>query len=240
MHHKKQFIRRMYDSLAARYNLANQAISLGQDRLWRQRVVRRMPRQGRIADLGAGTGVLTEEYAKDKRVAGQVILVDFNRAMLAQARDLLKERCPDLRVSYVIADVEQLPFRDATFTGCMSAFVLRNLPTVSGIAAEAQRILAPGGIASFLDATRPSGGVWQKLYDLYFQRIMPALSRVVNPGESEAYHYLAGSVVEFPSAEEVLSTFRQAGFARPRSTFIWRGILTLFMARKVSPSSGNQ
>jgi demethylmenaquinone methyltransferase/2-methoxy-6-polyprenyl-1,4-benzoquinol methylase len=240
MHHKKLFIRRMYDTLAARYDLANQAISLGQDRLWRQQVVRRMPRQGFIADLGAGTGALTAEYGGDKRAVGHVVLVDFNRTMLSRARSRLTEMYPHLQVSYVIADVEHLPFSDETFAGCMSAFVLRNLPTVSGIAAEAQRILAPGGIASFLDATRPSGGVWQKLYDLYFQRVMPALSHALNPGESEAYQYLAGSVVEFPSPADVLHTFRQAGFTRPRLTFMWRGILTIFMARKVSSIGGNR
>ncbi len=233
MHQKKQFIRRMYDTLAARYDVTNSAISLRQDQRWRRAVARRMPRHGRIADLGAGTGVLTEQYAKSSRGDAQVVLVDFNREMLSRARQRLTRTHPDLPVSYVIADVEHLPFKDGAFTGCMSAFVLRNLPSVSAIVPESYRVLAPNGTAAFLDATRPPAGIWQRLFDLYFQHLMPVLSRVFNPGEREAYRYLAGSVIDFPRVGEVLAAFQAAGFLQPRLVSMWGGILSIFMARKV-------
>jgi demethylmenaquinone methyltransferase/2-methoxy-6-polyprenyl-1,4-benzoquinol methylase len=229
MQNKKLFIRRMYATLAGRYDRANRIISLGQDRRWRRRVVIHLPRAGRIVDLGGGTGDLTEAYCESGPETAQVIIVDFSREMMACARGKFSGRPWRDQVAFVLADVERLPFKTGTFDGAMSSFVLRNLPGIGPVARETARVLRPGATGVFLDATRPAAGWWHSVYDLYFQRIMPRMAAMIHRDQGTAYRYLAGSVLVFPSAGEIAQVFVEAGFAGCRCLPLWGGVATIFM-----------
>lgn len=230
MEQKKRFIRQMYATLADGYDRANRIISLGWDHWWRRRATAQLPRHGWVIDLGGGTGDMTLAYLRQHPQAARVVLVDFSREMMRRAGQKLARRPGN--VHFVLADVEHLPFKPSVFAGGMSAFVLRNLPAVAGVARETVRVLQPGAQGVFLDATRPRDGWWRRLYDLYFQRIMPRLAALVHGDHDSAYRYLAGSVVEFPSIDKISQSFCDAGFAECRYQSVWGGIATIFMPEK--------
>ena len=228
IHGKKLFIRKMYSALAGRYDSSNLIISLGRDRRWRRLAVGDLPRHGWLVDLGGGTGDLTLSYFKHRQSDAEMVLVDFNREMLQQARRKISTTASAGRVHLVLADVERLPFKSSCFSGAMSAFVLRNLPAVDGIAAESVRILRPGERAVFLDATRPTKGWFRRLFDLYWQRLMPRLATIINPGQGPAYRYLARSVVELPPADRILQIFCKTGFIECGFRRLSGGMVTIF------------
>ncbi|MFC1476179.1 ubiquinone/menaquinone biosynthesis methyltransferase [Candidatus Zixiibacteriota bacterium] len=228
MQQKKLFIRQMYATLADGYDRANHVISLGRDHRWRQRAVAKLPRRGWLVDLGGGTGDMTQAYFDRHPAAGRVVFVDFSREMIRCARRKFAAQPWRDRVHFVLADVEHLPFKPSVFAGGMSAFVLRNLPSVEKVARETARVLQPGRGGVFLDATRPSGGWWRRVYDFYWQRVMPLIAAAVHRAHHSAYRYLAGSVIEFPPADEISQSFRRAGFAECRYCILWGGIATIF------------
>jgi len=232
MHEKKQFIRKMYTSLADRYDLANRVISWGRDRRWRDKAVAGLPHEGWIADLGGGTGDLTMAYYKSGHPDASIVFVDFNKEMIMRARQKFDRSAWRPQVFFVLADVEKLPLKSSCCAGAMSAFVLRNLPSVELIAAEAHRILTDEGKAAFLDATRPPRGWFRGLFDVYFQQIMPRLGSIINFGQRRAYRYLAGSVIELPPAGQLVQKFRQAGFVDCRFLRVYRGMATIFLMGK--------
>jgi len=228
MHEKKQFIRQMYATLAAAYDRGNHLISLGWDRRWRKRAIVGLPRMGWIIDLGGGTGDLTQVYHESGPATSMVALVDFSREMVNCARKKFAGKTWRDNVFIVLADIEHLPFRSGAFAGAMSAFVLRNLPSIAPVAQETVRVLDPRGRAAFLDATRPPKGWWRYLYDAYFQWLMPRIAGLVQRDQRTAYQYLANSVVTFPPAKEIARTFREAGFAQCSVISLWGGVITIF------------
>ncbi len=228
MHQKKLFIRQMYATLAADYDRGNRIISFGWDRRWRKHAAAKLPRRGWIIDLGGGTGDMTWAYFEHYRPAARVVFVDFSREMIRRARRKFADRPWRGKVHFILADVERLPFKPSVFAGAMSGFVLRNLPSVAGVAKETARVVEPGGGAVFLDATRPPIGWWRRVYDLYFQRVMPRLVALRHRAGGSAYHYLAESVIEFPPPEEISQSFCNAGFATCRYQLLWWGIATVF------------
>jgi len=232
MYDKKQFIREMYAAIADRYDQANRIISLGRDRVWRRFAVMDLPRSGWLVDLGGGTGQMTLEYLGRCRPEAQIAFVDFNRQMLQRAKRKFSGKSWEGRVHFILGDVEKLPLKSSCFAGGMSAFVLRNLPSIGLVARETHRILLPGGRAVFLDATLPSARWLRRLYNLYFQKIMPRLAGIVNPGHRGAYRYLAGSVVELPPSGRIIQEFGNAGFAECRCRPRWGGIITVFINSK--------
>jgi len=232
MHDKKKFIRKMYTSLADRYDLANRVISWGRDRRWREKAVAGLPREGWIADLGGGTGDLTMAYYESGQPDACIVFVDFNKEMMVRAQQKFARSPWRFRVFFVLADVEKLPLKSSCCAGAMSAFVLRNLPSVELIAAESHRILTDEGKAAFLDATRPPRGWFRGLFDMYFQKIMPRVGATINFGQRRAYRYLAGSVIELPPVGQLVQKFRQAGFVDCRFMRLYRGMATIFSLGK--------
>jgi demethylmenaquinone methyltransferase/2-methoxy-6-polyprenyl-1,4-benzoquinol methylase len=208
---KAAHVRRMFDSIAPRYDLLNHLLSLNIDTLWRRRAVdalkwERAPR-GRYLDNCAGTLDLACELARRAGFGGSVVGSDFTLAMLQGGMHKISA----LPVEPVCADALSLPFPDASFDGATVGFGVRNLADLEAGLREMARVLKPGARLVILEFTTPAWQPFRGLYFLYFRRILPAVGSLVSKHES-AYSYLPESVLRFPEPDELARLMAEAGF----------------------------
>ncbi|MBQ9396899.1 MAG: bifunctional demethylmenaquinone methyltransferase/2-methoxy-6-polyprenyl-1,4-benzoquinol methylase UbiE [Bacteroidales bacterium] len=203
----------MFDSIASKYDRMNHGMSLGIDRLWRRRFVRRLakklPEKAAVLDLACGTGDLTKALSnKGYHVTG----LDISAEMMAIGREKCRYLSP--KPSFVLGSAEQIPFPDASFDAVTIAFGLRNFDHRTRCLAEINRVLKPGGQLAVLEFAVPRNRHWNKIYLFYFKNILPLIGRLV--GSADAYGYLVDSVLAFPRYETLCDEFRAAGFLSPR------------------------
>jgi demethylmenaquinone methyltransferase / 2-methoxy-6-polyprenyl-1,4-benzoquinol methylase len=218
-------VRMMFGSIAARYDLANHALSGGLDFFWRRRVVRLVQKwsPSRVLDLATGTGDLAL-LLRDFLTAAEVTGADFSAEMLEVAkRKGLKQT--------VLADARQLPFPDETFDVVTIAFGLRNLPDWSEGLREMRRIIRRGGHLLVLDFSLPANSFIRAIYRLYLHRIVPFIGGFLTH-RPEAYDYLGESIENFPRDAAMAELIEECGFVEakiePRSC----GIVTIYTATR--------
>ena len=203
----------MFDSIASKYDRMNHGMSLGIDRLWRWRFVRRLakklPEKAAVLDLACGTGDLTKALSnKGFHVTG----LDISAEMMAIGREKCRYLSP--KPNFFLGSAEQIPFPDASFDAVTIAFGLRNFDHRAQCLAEIYRVLKPGGRLAVLEFAVPRNRHWNKIYLFYFKNILPLIGRLV--GSADAYGYLVDSVLAFPRYEALCDEFRAAGFDFPR------------------------
>lgn len=204
------FVRRMFASISARYDLMNRLITFGQDMAWRREVVTRvhLPPAGRFLDLGAGTGDLGLEMLR-REPRAQSVAADFTPEMMQVGRG----RPGGHQIRWVMADAPHLPFAANTFDGVASGYLLRNVADLGRTLAEQYRVLRPGRNALSLDTTPPAGNAFRPLLGIYLHLLIPWLGRLVT-GSPMAYAYLPDSTEQFLRAEDLAQLWRAAGFAQ--------------------------
>ena len=212
-------VRRMFDRIAPVYDAMNRVMTAGLDQRWRRITVEQVVRRGdRVLDACCGTG----DLALAARARGaDVVGLDFSEAMLERARAKSRD------VEWVQGDMLALPFDDASFDAATVGFGVRNVDDLDAGLRELHRVLRDGGTVGILEITRPRG-VLAPFYRLWFDRLVPALGRVL-PGGA-AYTYLPASVRRFPGPEELASRLEQAGFAAVRFRLFAGGIVALHVA----------
>ena len=208
---KAAHVRRMFSSIAPRYDLLNHLLSLNIDRVWRRRAVdllnwERAP-GGLYLDNCAGTLDLSTELARRPGFAGRVVGSDFTFAMLRGGLHKLKS----LEIEPVCADALALPYPDASFEGATVGFGVRNLADLDAGLREMARVLKPGARLVILEFTTPHWQPFRSLYFFYFLRILPLVGRMVSQHGS-AYNYLPESVLRFPEPPELAERMTRAGF----------------------------
>ncbi|MFN6953251.1 MAG: class I SAM-dependent methyltransferase [Acetobacteraceae bacterium] len=223
---KAGLVRQVFDSVAPRYDVMNDLMSLGIHRIWKRVFVRAVgagPRHA-LLDLAAGTGdigLLAREWG-----AGCVVLSDINAEMLSRGRDRALERGLVAGVSFVVADAERLPFPDRAFDRVSMAFGLRNCTDKDAVLREMRRVLKPGGRAFVLEFSALQVAALKPLYDAWSFKALPAIGeRVAKDGES--YRYLAESIRTFPDQQRLEGMFRAAGFARVAHRNLSGGIVAI-------------
>ena len=203
----------MFDSIASKYDRMNHGMSLGIDRLWRRRFVRRLakklPEKAAVLDLACGTGDLTKALSEK---GYQVTGLDISSEMMAIGREKCRYLSP--KPNFVLGSAEQIPFPDDTFDAVTIAFGLRNFDHRARCLAEIRRVLKPGGQLAVLEFAVPRNRHWNKIYLFYFKNILPLIGRLV--GSADAYGYLVDSVLAFPRYEALCDEIRAAGFDFPR------------------------
>ena len=209
---KARRVREVFDSVASRYDLMNDVMSLGLHRAWKAYAVAvaRVQPGDRVLDLAAGTGDLTRAFARAAGPSGTVWHTDINEAMLRAGRDRLLDE--GLSLPTVVCDAEQLPFADASFDLASVAFGLRNMTHKDRALAEICRVLRPGGRLLVLEFSR----VWKPLaplYDAYSFSVLPALGSLI-AGNRDAYRYLAESIRMHPGQEALKGMMESAGLSR--------------------------
>ena len=194
---KSGLVREVFDSVAPRYDLMNDLMSLGIHRAWKQVFVTLLdPRPGHVLlDLAAGTGDIG--FAWLARGGGPVLLTDINASMLSVAQDRAVAGGLVGEASLLVADAERLPLPDRAVDRVSIAFGLRNCTDRQAVLAEARRVLKPGGRFLCLEFSRVQVAVLQPLYDAWSFRVLPVLGRCVAK-DAASYRYLAESIREFP------------------------------------------
>jgi demethylmenaquinone methyltransferase / 2-methoxy-6-polyprenyl-1,4-benzoquinol methylase len=210
-------VRRMFDRIAPVYDAMNRVMTAGLDQRWRAATVREAVRPGdRVLDACCGTGDLA--VAARAAGAGEVVGLDFSEPMLERAR----RKAPELE--FVRGDVLALPFDDGSFDAAVVGFGIRNVEDLAGGLRELRRVLRPGGRVGILEITKPRGAL-APFYNLWFDRLVPLLGRVLPGGE--AYTYLPASVRRFPPPEELADLLAGCGFANVRFRLFAGGIVAL-------------
>lgn len=216
----------MFDDVAGKYDVTNDVLSLGQDRLWRRAVVKAVDAKPgeTVLDIAAGTGTSSEPFA-DAGV--HTVPADFSLGMLHVGN----RRRPDL--GFTAADAMRLPFADDSFDVVTMSFGLRNVASVPTALAEFLRVTRPGGRLVVCEFSQPTNRAFRKVYAEYLMGALPPVARRVS-SNPDSYVYLAESIQAWPAQRELALTIRDAGW----SDVAWRnltgGIVALHRAVKVA------
>ncbi len=216
---KKRLVREVFDSVAPRYDLMNDLMSLGIHRAWKRILVGALEaRAGRVLlDLAGGTGDVSFGWLGQG--GGPVLLSDINEQMLGVARDRALVRGLAAGLTFLVADAERIPLPDRAVDRVSMAFGLRNCTDKPAVLAEARRVLRPGGRFFCLEFSRLQVAALGPAYDAWSFRVLPRLGQAV-AGDAESYRYLAESIRTFPDQEELAAMMRTAGLAR----VAWRNL----------------
>jgi len=207
---KARRVRGVFDSVAPRYDLMNDLMSLGLHRAWKAYtvMVANVQPGAQVLDIAAGTGDLARAFARQAGKTGRVVLSDINEAMLRTGRDrLLDDGCT---LPALVCDAEQLPFADARFDIVSVAFGLRNMTHKDAALREMCRVLKPGGKLLVLEFSRVAKPL-AKAYDWYSFKVLPRLGQLV-ARDAASYRYLAESIRMHPAQEELKTLMTNSGF----------------------------
>lgn len=210
---KANLVAAVFRSVAPKYDLMNDLMSLGLHRLWKRATIHAAQvRPGyKILDVAAGTGDLTKAFAQLVGQDGKIIMTDINDAMLSVGRDRLLNHSITQQVDYVQADAERLPFVDNYFDCITIAFGLRNVTHKAAALQEMYRILKPGGKLLILEFSHPYGNLLKKVYDFYSFNIIPRLGAYI-ANDKESYQYLVESIRMHPDQETLKNMLHDAQF----------------------------
>jgi len=208
---KQGLVDDVFHSVAPRYDLMNDLMSLGIHRLWkRQAIFLADVRQGqRILDVAGGTGDLTQAFAKKIGTEGQIVLCDINESMIQEGRQRLENQGL-FNIEYVIANAQNLPFPDNHFDTITIGFGLRNVTNKSAALQSMHRVLKPGGKLLILEFSTPHPAL-KPLYDTYNFNILPKIGQWVAK-DAKSYQYLAESIAKHPNQLALQQLMAQAGF----------------------------
>ncbi|MFH8366330.1 demethylmenaquinone methyltransferase [Streptomyces sp. NPDC018031] len=209
----------MFDDVAARYDLMNDVLSLGQARLWRGAVARAVDARAgqRVLDLAAGTGTSSLPFAAD---GATVVPCDFSLGMLREG----KRRHPQLPLT--AGDATRLPFADDVFDAVTISFGLRNVQDIDAALREMLRVTRPGGRVVVCEFSRPTWAPFRTVYTEYLMRALPPVAKAVS-SNPEAYVYLAESIRAWPDQAGLAARLREAGWSKAAWRNLSGGVVAL-------------
>ena len=230
---KAGLVGQVFDSVASRYDLMNDVMSLGVHRLWKRFAIDQAGgRAGqRILDVAGGTGDLSAAFAQRVGPNGLVTIADINASMLDVGRARLADRGIAGNVEFVQADAEDLPFPDSHFDCITIAFGLRNVTHQDRALASMQRVLKPGGRLLVLEFSKPVLPGLHAVYDAYSFNILPKLGKLIANDEA-SYRYLVESIRKHPDQETLKGMMEAAGFGRVHYFNLSGGIVALHKGYK--------
>lgn len=227
---KASRVRGVFDSVAPKYDVMNDLMSMGLHRLWKAYTVAvsgARPGQ-RVLDIAGGTGDLARAFAKRVAPGGMVVHTDINEAMLRAGRDRLTDEGLVLPTS--LCDAEKLPFAADSFDIVTVAFGLRNMTHKEAALKEMCRVLKPGGrllVLEFSKVVKPL----EKAYDWYSFQVLPRIGQFV-AGDADSYRYLAESIRMHPGQAELKALMKTAGFGHVDVHNMTGGVVALHMGLK--------
>ena len=229
---KTRLVNEVFESVAYRYDLMNDLMSLGLHRAWKRMftLLAQLRAGQHVLDLAGGTGDLTRLIRSRIGPKGQVVLCDFSNSMLMQGRDrLLDEGLMDIPT--VQGDASTLPFESGSFDRVLVGFGLRNFTDPSACLREMYRVLRPGGLALVLEFSKPA--VWlEPLYQAYTHQIFPKLGKLV-AGDPDSYRYLAESIAVHPDQQTLREMMRAAGFSSCRYFNLSAGVVAVHRGARI-------
>ncbi|MCS6712672.1 demethylmenaquinone methyltransferase [Brachybacterium sp. EF45031] len=212
-------VARMFDGVAARYDLVNDIAALGQVRSWRRAMVDAVaPTPGAmVLDVAAGTGTSTEAL---RRAGARALAADFSAGMVAEGRERHRQ------VPFVLADATRLPFADDAFDAATISFGLRNVQEPMAAVREMMRVVRPGGRIVICEFSTPTPRLLRAAYRTYLPRVMTRMARFTSSAP-EAYQYLAESIAAWPDQEALREQLHAQGLGEVRYRNLTGGIVAL-------------
>jgi ubiquinone/menaquinone biosynthesis methyltransferase len=232
---KRRYVRRLFATIADRYDFITSFLSYGQDRRWKARLITLAALQpgDRVLDLACGTGDLTFAAAqRAQRAIGldithRMLQLATNRGLSGQPERLAREA----KTSFVTGDMLALPFGDAQFDVVTTGYGLRNVPDLHQAMQEIGRVLSPGGRLLSLDFNRPENPLVRAVYLAYLTVVGSALGRVLH-GDPDTYRYIPESIRQYPGAYGVARLLEAEGFEAVRVVPVLGGLMAIHHARK--------
>lgn len=223
---KRRYVRRLFATIADRYDFITRFLSFGRDRSWKVRLIElaNVKPGERVFDLACGTGDIAFEAA---RRGATVVGLDITPRMIELAR-----RKPEgAGGAWMVGDMLALPAADATFDVVTTGYGLRNVVDLPRALAEIHRVLRPGGRLCSLDFDRPEGRVKRAVYLAYLTAVGSSLGWVLHR-DPDTYRYIPESIRRYPGARGVVAMMRTAGFAEVRHVPVLGGFMAIHLAAK--------
>lgn len=228
---KTRLVGRVFDSVARRYDVMNDLMSLGIHRIWKRSFVAgcRLREGDRLLDLAGGTGDIARLAAAR---GARVSVGDINRAMLTVGRERMDSEGLVQGLDWLQVNAEQMPFADASFDHVTITFGLRNVTFRDRALAEMQRVLRPGGRVHIMEFSKVGLPVLGPVYDAWSFQVLPRIGAAI-AGDKESYQYLAESIRRFPDQETLAGMLETAGFEDVRWENLSGGICAIHRGIKV-------
>jgi demethylmenaquinone methyltransferase/2-methoxy-6-polyprenyl-1,4-benzoquinol methylase len=225
---RARYVQDMFARISGRYDLMNRLMTAGQDIRWRREVIRRaeLPPDGRLLDLGAGTGDLAREALR-LQPTSLPLAADFTLEMMRVGRS----HPASAKFPWAAADALCLPFQAEIFDAVVSGFLIRNVIDLPQALREQGRVLNPGGRIVILDTTRPPRNLLSPFIRFHLRYVIPTLGRLV-AGTGEAYTYLPDSTQAFLTAEQLAEELWLAGFSQVGFRRLMLGTVAIHWGRK--------
>jgi demethylmenaquinone methyltransferase/2-methoxy-6-polyprenyl-1,4-benzoquinol methylase len=232
-HEKEKKVGDVFHSVAQKYDLMNDLMSLGIHRVWKHfsMSISGVRAGQTVLDLAGGSGDLTRLLSQRVGETGLVYLADINAAMLGVGRDRLIDQGLTNNIRFVQANAECLPFAENQFDCITMAFGLRNVTHKERALQSMFRVCKPGGKVMILEFSTPTLPVLRPIYDWYSFNLLPRLGQWF-AGDEDSYRYLAESIRMHPPQEELKSMIEQAGFEDCNYHNLTGGIVALHIAYK--------
>ena len=220
----------VFGSVASRYDVMNDAMSMGIHRVWKDAMMDWLaPRAGqRLLDVAGGTGF----RFLDRAGSGHATVLDLTEPMLIEGRKRAEAAKMADSLDWIVGDAMALPFADSTFDVYTISFGIRNVTRPQEALSEAFRVLKPGGRLMVLEFSQIPNELMQKVYDLYSFNIIPRMGQMI-AGDRDSYQYLVESIRKFPDQETFLGMIRDAGFENAKYRNLTMGIACLHSGWKI-------
>ncbi|MEO6831622.1 MAG: bifunctional demethylmenaquinone methyltransferase/2-methoxy-6-polyprenyl-1,4-benzoquinol methylase UbiE [Chitinophagaceae bacterium] len=229
---KKKQVAEMFDGIAGRYDFLNHFLSLGIDKIWRNKAIRELTKAAptKILDVATGTGDMAI-CASRKLPEAQITGVDISTLMLEVGKKKINKLALNNQIILEEGDSENLPFETGNFDAVMCAYGVRNFENLEKGLREMNRVLKLGGKLVVLEFSQPKTFPVAQLYKFYFKNILPGLGKIISK-HSQAYTYLPASVAAFPEGKKFVEILEQCGFEAAKANPLTFGITTLYTAVK--------
>lgn len=224
---KRRYVRRLFGTIADRYDFITRFLSFGRDRAWKIRLIElaTVRPDARVLDLACGTGDIAFEAA---RRGARVVGLDITPRMIELAR---AKPAPSGRVSWMVGDMTSLPVMNTSFDVITTGYGLRNVPDLPRALAEIHRVLRPGGLICSLDFNRPESAWVRGVYLVYLTLIGSALGWVLHR-DPDTYRYIPASIRRYPGARGVVRLMQAAGFSDARYIPVLGGFMAIHIGTK--------
>ena len=222
---KSRYVRRLFSTIADRYDFITSFLSYGQDRRWKRRLISmaRLQPGIRVLDLACGTGDIT--YAlHDAGATATGLDITLRMVELAQGK-----RPSGQRPAFLVGDMMHLPFGDGVFQVVTTGYGIRNVPVIAPALGEIHRVLRPGGVLLSLDFNRPGNPIARAVYLTYLTVVGSTLGLVLH-GDPDTYRYIPESIRRYPGAEAVCAAARAEGFGACEWVPVLGGLMAIHRA----------
>ena len=226
-------VRGVFGSVASKYDIMNDVMSVGIHRLWKDAMMDWLaPRDGqRLLDVAGGTGDISFRFLR-RAPGSNAVVLDLTEPMLIEGRKRAEAESFADRLSWITGDAMALPFEDSSFDVYTISFGIRNVTRIEEALSEAYRVLRPGGRLMVLEFSQlPNPGL-QKAYDLYSYNVIPRMGQAI-AGDRDSYQYLVESIRRFPDQDTFLGMIQSAGFEQASYRNLSMGIAALHSGWKI-------